>query len=131
MNDTPKDDAAPRKLLTRDLILAVLDLPTRDVEVPEWGGTVRVRSMTGAERDRFEADMLTEKGEARRDRFVNVRAKLCSQVIVGEDGISSLFTEKDIEALGKKSAKALSRVFDAARQLSGFTEEDVKELEGN
>lgn len=126
------NDAAGKKAyLTRELILGVLDLPTKDVNVPEWGGVVRVRAMTGAERDRFEADMLTEKGENKRDKFSNVRAKLCSQVIVGDDGITSLFTEKDIEALGKKSAKALSRVFDAARALSGFTEEDVKELEGN
>lgn len=123
--------ASPKKYLTRELILGVLDLPTKDVEVPEWGGVVRVRAMTGAERDKFEADMLTEKGEAKRDKFINVRAKLCAQVIVGDDGVTSLFTEKDVEALGKKSARALSRVFDAARALSGFTEEDVKELEGN
>lgn len=119
------------KLLTRDLILAALDLPTKDVEVPEWGGAVKVRALTGAERDSFEASMLVETGEHRGDKLKNLRARMCAMTIVGEDGHTSLFTEKDVEALGKKSARALNRVFDAARELSGFTDKDVEQLEGN
>jgi hypothetical protein len=116
--------------LTRDLILAALDLPTKDVEVPEWGGTVKVRALTGAERDKFEASMITEANESRGDKLMNLRARMCAMTIVGEDGKSSLFTDKDVEALGRKSARALNRVFEAARELSGFTDKDVEELEG-
>ena len=124
--------AAPKKYLTRDLILAALDLPTADVECPEWGGVVKVRAMTGAERDAFEAAMVVvdEKKEDRRVKMLNLRARLCAQVIVGEDGVSAIFSEKDVEELGKKSAKALNRVFNTARYLSGFSEKDVEELEG-
>lgn len=122
----------PKKsYLTRALILKALDLPTQEVEVPEWGGTVLIRAMTGAERDAFEASMIVEKeGDDRRARMINVRARLCASVIVGEDGVTSIFTPADVAELGGKSAKALNRVFEAARKLSGFTEEDVKELEG-
>ena len=40
-------------LLNKEQIQSVSDLETQDVEVPEWGGTVRLKSLTGAERDRF------------------------------------------------------------------------------
>jgi hypothetical protein len=120
-----------KKFLTRDLILKALDLPTQEVEVPEWGGVVMIRAMTGAERDAFEASMLVEKeGDDRRERMINVRARLCASVIVAEDGVTALFTTDDVKQLGGKSAKALNRVFEAARKLSGFTDTDVKELEG-
>ena len=40
-------------LLNRSAILDAEDLKHEDVEVAAWGGTVRVRMMTGAERDEF------------------------------------------------------------------------------
>ena len=40
-------------LLSAAEILAADDLPTEDVEVSEWNGTVRVRALTGAERDKL------------------------------------------------------------------------------
>lgn len=125
------DAVANVSLLTRDLILAAMNLPTKDVSVPEWGGTVRIRAMTGEERDSFEASMVTEEGEDRKAKFTNLRARFCAKIIVGENGRTPLFTEKDVEALGKLSAAALNRVFEAGRKLSGFTDKDVKELEGN
>lgn len=119
------------RLLTRDLILAALDLPTKDVPVPEWGGTVRVRAMTGAERDSFESSLVPEEGEDKGKRFANMRARFCAMIMVGEDGRTPLFKEADVVALGNTSAQALNRVFEAGRKLSGFTNKDVKELEGN
>lgn len=117
-------------LLTRGEILAALDLPTEDVEVPEWGGCVRVRGMTGAERDRFEASVVEMRGKSARVDMVNLRAKLAATCMVGEDG-QRLFAEQDVEALGAKSAAALSRVFEAAQRLSGLTGADVEELAKN
>lgn len=118
------------KYLTAELILAALDLPTKDVEVPEWGGTVKVRALTGAERDRFEASMITEKDETRGEKLVNLRARMCAMTIVGEDGRTPVFSDKQVEKLGEKNARALNRVFEVARELSGFTDKDVAELEG-
>jgi len=45
-------------LLSKTAILAANDLKSEDIEVPEWGGAVRVRSFTGRERDAFEASMV-------------------------------------------------------------------------
>lgn len=118
------------KLLTRDAILQANDLPYEDVEVPEWGGVVRVRTLTGKERDTFEESISQVKGKKTELRLANVRAKLAARAIVDENG-NRLFSDDDISALGKKSAAALDRVFTVARRLSGFTDEDMEELVGN
>ena len=36
--------------LTRHAILEAPDIETREVPVPEWGGTVYLRALTGAQR---------------------------------------------------------------------------------
>jgi len=117
-------------LLNKEQIKSVSDLETLDVEVPEWGGTVRLKSLTGAERDRFEAGVVQGQGRNTTVNMQNLRAKLVAQSAIGEDG-KPLFTEEDVKWLGEKSAKALNRLFNAAQQLSGLSESDVKELAGN
>lgn len=117
-------------LLSRDEILAALDIEIQEVDVPEWGGVVRVRGLTGAERDRFEASIIRMQGRRRVMRMKDIRAKLVALTVVDEDG-QHLFTETDIPALSEKSAAALQRVVDVAQQLSGITEKDLQELEKN
>ena len=117
-------------LLNKEQIKNVSDLETLDVEVPEWGGTVRLKSLTGAERDRFEAGVVQGQGRNTTVNMQNLRAKLVAQSAIGEDG-KPLFTEEDVKWLGEKSAKALNRLFNAAQSLSGLSESDVKELAGN
>jgi hypothetical protein len=114
-------------LLTRDQILAADDITTEDVEVPEWGGTVRVRGMSGTERDAFEAASLKGKGKNRDVNLANLRARLVAASIVDEQG-QKLFDARDVAALGRKSAAALGRVFDVAQRLAGLSDEDVDEL---
>jgi hypothetical protein len=116
--------------LTREQILSADDLPTQDVDVPEWGGSVTVRSMTGAERDAFEAGLMVEEGEDEKNRLNNLRARLCSLCIVDDDGVP-LFSPEDVEALGKKSAAALDRVFTKAQTLNGLGAKDVEDLAKN
>jgi hypothetical protein len=115
-------------LLTRDQILGAEDLETEDVPVPEWGGVVRVRSLTGTERDGFEASVVQFRRDGSRElRLANVRARFVALTAVGEDG-ERLFSDDDVKGLGRKSAAALERVWDAARQLSGLSDNDVEEL---
>lgn len=115
-------------LLTKDAILGADDRPTVDVEVPEWGGTVRVRALSGAERDAYEVALAGVRPDgSRRINLVNVRARLIALTVVDEAG-ARMFTDKDAEALGAKSATAMQRVFEAAQKLSGLTEDDIEEL---
>lgn len=116
--------------LSRDAILAVDDVQYEDVEVPEWGGRVRVKSLTGKERDALEASMIVGKGKNANVNMSNLRAKLVARAVVDEDG-KRLFNDDDIAALGAKSAAALTRVYEVAQRLSGITQEDVDELTKN
>lgn len=117
-------------LLSKTDILGTNDLPTQDVSVPEWGGEVRIRGLTGAERDAFEAAIAQRKGKDVRMNLQNVRARLVAMSAVDEEG-KRLFTDEDVTALGAKSAVALERVFTAAMQLSGLTPSDVEDLAEN
>ena len=117
-------------LLTRDAILGASDIQTEDVHVPEWGGTVRVAGLTAAQRDAFETESVSGRGKNVNVNFANIRARLAAKCIVGEDG-KPLFTERDVKALGEKSASALSRVFDVCSRLSGIGDQDIEELAKN
>ncbi|WP_461369485.1 hypothetical protein [Candidatus Darwinibacter acetoxidans] len=121
---------AKLKILTRDAILQAEDLPRELVEVPEWGGCVYVRALTGAERDAFEASVVEQRGKSTKMNLRNIRAKLVALTAVDEEG-KRLFTDDDAALLGKKSAAALDRVFDVAQRLSGLKDEDVEELAKN
>ena len=111
-------------MLTRDQILAAEDMKTEDVPVPEWGGSVRVRTMTGLERQQFQKD--AQKDGEPKDDFME---RLLVACVVDADG-KPLFTKKDIEALSGKSAAALERVFKKAATLNGLTSEAQEALKG-
>ena len=113
-------------MLNKDQILQAKDLPTETVEVPEWGGSVIVKTMTGTERDAYESSIVKGK----KVDMTNIRAKLCAICIVDDNG-ERLFTDRDVVALSKKSAKALDRIFDVAQKLNGLGKADVEELEKN
>lgn len=114
-------------LLSREAILKADDLVTEDVDVPEWGGTVRVKALTGAERDKLESSVVEQKGNKQRMNLTNFRAKLVASSIIDEKG-HPLFDEKDIRQLAAKSAGALDRVSTVASRISGMSDEDVEEL---
>lgn len=113
-------------ILTKDQILQADDMRTQEVDVPEWGGRVIVKTLSGNERDQFEESILSG---AKRD-FKGVRAKLVALSVVDENG-KRLFTFEEANVLGEKSSRALDRVFGAAQRLSGFTQKDMEELTEN
>lgn len=115
-------------LLGRNQILDAKDLQTEDVPVPEWGGEVRIRMLTGEERDAYEASMveLKKDGSAKANRE-NVRARLLILCIVNEQG-EQMFNRADIKLLGRKSAKALERVINKVNEMNGISEKDIEEL---
>lgn len=114
-------------LLTKDAILKADDLKTEDVEVPEWGGSLRLRALTGAERDTLEESLVEQKGKHQKMNMLNFRAKLVASSAVDEKG-HRIFDEKDIRALSNKNAGALDRLAAVASKLSGMSPEDVEEL---
>lgn len=119
------------KILTAEEILKADDSPRELVEVPEWGGAVYVRTISGAERDQYETEGISLKtGKLQREAVETTRARLVALCAVGEDG-KRLFNPSDVMGLARKSARALDRVFEAAARLNGIRKEDVEELRGN
>jgi hypothetical protein len=115
--------------LSREAILAADDSNTELVEVPQWGGAVRVRSLSGRERDRIESRLIGKNGKADPRGLANFRAALVAATVVDENG-QQLFTEADVEALANKSAAALDVIATAATRLSGLSKSDVEDLAG-
>lgn len=114
--------------LKRDDILKAQDILTEKVPVPEWGGDVCVKGMTGTERDAFESSIVSSNGKKTSVNMVNIRAKLAAQTICDENG-ERLFTDADdVKVLGAKSATALQRVFEVAQRLSGIGDDAIQEL---
>lgn len=115
-------------MLTKEAILTAA-LPCEDVPVPEWGGTVRVQTLTGTQRDAFDASLATRPGAAGPD-LSNIRARLAALCMVSEDGVR-LFTDAEAAALGATSAAALDRVFTVAQRLNGLGQQAVEAAKGN
>jgi len=108
-------------------VLDQSDLQDEVIEVPEWGFRLRVRSLTGTERDAFEVSLLENRGKSREVNLRNMRAKLVAASVRKADD-SRVFTDGQVEALGSKNAAALQRVFRVAQRLSGLAEDEVDEL---
>ena len=113
--------------LSRDAILNASDITTEEVTVPEWGGEVLVRTMTGAERDLYEKSVLVRNGKNHKVNLENARSKLVILTAVDAQG-QRLFSNADMAALSKKNAAALDRLFDVAARLAGITEKDMEEI---
>lgn len=114
-------------------MLAADDLETRDLYIPEWEGWVRICTLTGAEKDELEVGMVlaTTNGKVgETKRIDNIRARFVAAAVVDEEG-RKLYSAGDVEALGKKSARPLSRIFTAVQDMNGISDDDVEEMEKN
>jgi hypothetical protein len=116
--------------LSRDAILNAVDIKTKTVAVPEWGGDVIVGTMSGTARDEWEQSLIQRKGNKTEPNLQNIRARLVMATAIDEEG-KRLFSESDIVALGKKSSAALERVCKVAQALNGIGEAELEDLQGN
>lgn len=116
--------------LNRDLILESKDLPREEVEIPEWGGSVFVRTMTGEERDAFDARLYKERDKGGEEGIRNISALVAVMTVVDRNG-NRLFTEADIVPLGRKSSGALVRIWKVAQRLNVLGPKAEEELAKN
>jgi len=123
------------KYLGREEIHKADDQQYDEVPVPEWAPAgdpdpeqwvLRLKGMTGAERDRFEASMAP-RGGSKKPNMENFRARLIAWCAVDAEG-NRLFNSGDVKMLGSKSAKALGRVLDKCQAMNGLSDSDVDEL---
>jgi hypothetical protein len=112
------------KFATREDILKASDIETKDIEVREWGGVVRIKALTSLERDAFTTSITVGKGRDKDVNLKNFRAKFVSLCLVDENG-QRLFNKP--EDLGKKSSAVIERLFREASEMSGLTDEQFQE----
>ena len=113
----------------RDLILGQNDLPTEAITIPEWKDnegkpiTLTIRTLTATEKETLERSLqdFVKAG----DRKTNIRAKIAVLCVVDDQG-NPVFSDKDIEVLGKKSAHALTRIFDVVIKINKNVIEDIE-----
>lgn len=110
-------------------ILGIDDRPVVEFEVPEWNTSVRLRGMTGTDRDAFEAH-VTKGGQEGTMNIIGMRAKMVAACMVNENG-ERIVSPMEESKLGQKSAAALDRVFTKCMELNGMSAEDKEALEEN
>ena len=113
-------------ILSRDEILKAGKAKVRQIEVPEWGGTVCVRVMSVGERDQYENDWVRSKLTGMK----NFRTKFLVKCLCDEEG-KTLFTDQDIDALASQDAAVMSRLWDIAMTVNALKSDDVEELAKN
>ena len=116
--------------LNRDQILAHKTLKCETIEVPEWGGEVKVRELSASEADVFESGLAAARqgqNGSGPDPLIarNFRAKIVALAAVDDEG-NRLFTDDDVETLGSMSRSALDRVSSVAMRLSGYSDDGKK-----
>lgn len=106
-------------LLTPEDIFKSIDIETFDVGMPEWKtkdghpGTIRLRMLTAQELAIYN-DALD--GTAKRNAMVLIVIRSAVQ----SDGVTPLFSERDLEKLKQKSVKAFARLQDEILRINGI-----------
>lgn len=119
-------------LLNKDQINKADDRRWEDVDVPEWGGQVRILGLSGTERDAYQASMVRmgSQGNVQGVVLTDASAKLLAKCIVGED-FERLYSDKDVRELGAKNGEVLQRLHKVAQRLSGLGKQALEEKAGN
>jgi hypothetical protein len=120
-------------VLTTEQIKAAAKLIIESVDVPEWGGTLLVKMLSGKEKAAFYlAQSIARK--ANDDQPVdNYQARFCVAVLCDEQG-NRLYQDDQADELGDlpSSGVIIERIYDKARKLNCmFTEAEEEQLKNS
>lgn len=114
------------KDITADDVRQSKDIVIEPVDVPEWGGRVYVRTLSGREKEKYLESVRKTIGKGRNatEKVIleESSAKLVAACTCDKTG-RLIFTVKDVPMLASKSSKALDRVVEKASQLNGLDDE--------
>lgn len=99
-------------------------LKRKALEVPEWGGVIFVRELTGREaipisQGALEISQAREKGELSAEQVVRWHTLTVRYGWINEDG-SYVLGDDDMETLMDESQDTVERIADEIRALSGM-----------
>ena len=101
-------------MLTKEQIFAALCVKSEEVDVPELGGSIILRTMSGIDRDKY-LDLVRDKVEG--NSYFSAALIVCTAV--DAEG-NKLFTADDIPDLRTISVSALNTISNAAAEMNGF-----------
>ena len=113
--------------LSKDAILSAGDLTPTPMDVPEWGGVIYIRSLTGGEWDACEMERASVRKRPSEGHYA---AHVCVRGIVDENG-KPLFAVTDFEKLQQRNLNTIQRVALAILELSGATANAQGDIEKN
>lgn len=106
----------------RDRIFAADDIGRESLEVPQWGVTLEIRTMTAHRRSQMLKAAALDEGGVDLDVLYPMLVVSC--VFDPETG-EAVFTNDDMAGLQEKSAAAIELVATKAMEMSGMTAKAV------
>ena len=89
--------------------------------------TFRIKSLSEAEKSRFERAVVNKKtGQVN----IDARRRLIITMLVDDKG-EPLLTLADMEALGELDGAVIAALFDASSDFAGFGDNEIEQLEKN
>ena len=114
--------------LRKEDIVGPSRLKVQELDVPELGGTVRIREMNGLERDELEAYFATV-GDTK--SFRRYRALVVTLSLVDDEG-ERIFGDDDVDIVNTQIPwRALDRIKNAVVELNKMSSKAVEETEKN
>lgn len=123
--------------LSRDQILGIQDIKVKELQVPEWNGSVFIRQLTRGEQDEYlkmqfsttavETDLRVRRQKVLNMSFYGHDAWLCVHGICDDKG-TPIFTDKDLEVLKRKNGEVVGRIASEIVTFSGMAK-DVEAAE--
>lgn len=113
------------KALTFSEAMKIEDLPLTPIPIPEWNGSVMVRTLRAKEK--MELLLLWEKQKDGK----TIRIQTLKRTLANPDGSDFLADDLACAAMMEKNNKVVERLFDASLDLNRVDSEKVEELEKN
>ncbi len=123
--------------LSKADILGLNDIEIKEIDVPEWGGSVFIRQLTRGQVDQyFKRRFPKSVSKAGRGMQAQTQSEielfghdawLVAQAVCDADG-KRLFTNSEIGALNDKNADVIGRLAVEIAEFSGMAQ-DIKTLE--
>lgn len=115
---------------TREQFLAPTKRRYKDVHLPFKGITVRIRSLMEAEKEEYEAGLITAKAEYTRDTLQCARRRLIAYCLCDENG-DQLLSLSDLDALKALDGADMAYLQEECQVHCGFKKGDIEGLVKN
>jgi hypothetical protein len=117
--------------LTREQILSNKSFRSKTIEIPEWGGEVRLKAMSGADREAMESVVSEDVGgKLQIKKGVSYMAEMLLRTWCDDDG-NLLFKPDEINLIQEKDSVILARIFKVAAEVNGLSGDEEKVIEKN